>query len=338
MRMLLPVLLAGVVAMSSGCGKKDPASSAAAGTITLNYANFPPSSTFPCIQMEHWRTEVEKRSAGKVKVNTYPGGTLLGAKDIFDGVIAGTADIGNFAMSYQPGRFPVSEAMDLPHFFADAKTSSRILAQLIASFKPAEFAQVKVLTVFTCPPALVMSTKEVKTLADLKNLPLRSSGTGAEVMKRLGAAPVAMPQSDVPDALQKGVVKGNVSSGEVLKDMNYASYCPFVFKTDLCVTSFAVVMNKAKYDALPAEVKTILDALYSEQAEWTGTYVDQHVQEAIAWSKEQHKLTVNEPSAEDRAALRATSQPLIEEYISRVTAKGIDGKAVIGFIQGKMAQ
>jgi len=337
MKRLMPVLLASVIAVLSGCGKKEQ-TAATAGTVTLNYANFPPASTFPCVQMEHWKTEVEKRTAGKVKVNTYPGGTLLGAKDIFDGVIAGTADIGNFAMSYQPGRFPVAEGMDLPHFFTDAKTASRILADLIATFKPAEFEKVQVLTVFTCPPAVVMSTKEIKTLADLKNLQVRSSGTGAEVMKRLGAAPVAMPQSDVPDALQKGVVKGNVSSGEVLKDMNYASYCPFVFKSDLCVTSFAVVMNKAKYDALPADVKGVLAALYREQAEWTGAYVDQHVQEAIVWSKETHKLTVNEPSVEDRATLRATAQPLIEDYIARVTAKGIDGKAVIAFIQGKLAK
>jgi TRAP-type C4-dicarboxylate transport system substrate-binding protein len=337
MKILMSLLLSSSVLLVAGCGKQAPAA-ASAGTLTLNYANFPPASTFPCVQMEHWKSEVEKRTGGKVKVNTYPGGTLLGAKDIFDGVIAGTADIGNFAMSYQPGRFPVSEAMDLPHFFADAKTSSRILADLIATFKPLEFAQVKVLTVFTCPPAVVMSTKEVKTLADLKNLPLRSSGTGAELMKRLGAAPVAMPQSDVPDALQKGVVKGNVSSGEVLKDMNYAAYCPFVFKTDLCVTSFAVIMNKAKYDALPAEVKRVLDALYLEQAEWTGSYVDQHVQEALSWAKEQHKLAVSEPSAEDRAALRATAQPLIEEYVTRATAKGVDAQAVIAFIRGKMAK
>lgn len=342
MKLLMPALLAALSAVLTGCGKKEQAAPSpaapAATAITLNYANFPPASTFPCVQMERWKAEVEKRTGGKVKVNTYPGGTLLGAKDIFDGVIAGTADIGNFAMSYQPGRFPVSEAMDLPHFFADAKTASGILADLIADEKPAEFEKVKVLTVFTCPPAVVMSTKEVKTLADLKNMPLRSSGTGAEVMKRLGASPVAMPQSDVPDALQKGVVKGNVSSGEVLKDMNYAAYCPFVFKTDLCVISFAVVMNKAKYDALPADVKQVLDGLYREQAEWTGAYVDQHVQEAFAWAKEQRKLTVNEPSAADREALRATAQPLIEDYIARVTAKGVDGKKIIGFIQARQAK
>jgi len=59
--------------------------------IKLTYANFPPAPTFPCVQMERWKTEVEKRTAGKVAVQTFPGGTLLPAKNIFDGVMAGTA-------------------------------------------------------------------------------------------------------------------------------------------------------------------------------------------------------------------------------------------------------
>ena len=54
--------------------------SAIAGPIKLNYANFPPAPTFPCVQMERWKKEVEKRTNGKVVVNTYPGGTLLGPK------------------------------------------------------------------------------------------------------------------------------------------------------------------------------------------------------------------------------------------------------------------
>jgi TRAP-type C4-dicarboxylate transport system substrate-binding protein len=151
-------------------------------------------------------------------------------------------------------------------------------------------------------------------------------------MKRLGALPVAMPQSDVPDALQKGVVQGNVSSAEVLKDMNYAAYCPRVFKTDLCVISFAVVMNRSAYEALPADVKAVFDNLYREQAEWTGRYVDGHAEEAIAWARTNRNLTVTVPDEADTATLRATAQPLIDDYVSRMAAKGIDGRAVIDFI------
>ena len=71
--------------------------------IKLTYANFPPATTFPCVQMEEWKKEVEKRTGGKVAVQTFPGSTLLNPKNMFEGVISGTADIGCLAMSYQPG-------------------------------------------------------------------------------------------------------------------------------------------------------------------------------------------------------------------------------------------
>ncbi len=49
--------------------------SATAGAIKLTYANFPPAPTFPCVQMERWKTEVEKRTNGAVAIQTFPGGT-----------------------------------------------------------------------------------------------------------------------------------------------------------------------------------------------------------------------------------------------------------------------
>ena len=178
--------------------------------------------------MERWAKEVEKRTTGKVKVQTFPGGTLLPAKNIFDGVISGMADIGNFAMSYQPGRFPVSEAIDLPVGFANARVASLVLFDLIEKYNAKEFEKVKVLTLFTCPPADLMTSKPVKSLKDLKGMEIRISGTSVDVLKNVGGSGIAMPQSDTPEALQKGVVKGNVSSMEVLKDFNYAAYTPYV--------------------------------------------------------------------------------------------------------------
>ena len=172
----------------------------------------------------------------------------------------------------------------------------------------------------------------------MKGMALRSSGTVLEAMRLLGAAPVAMPQSDVPDALQKGVVKGLVSSAEVLKDMNYASYCNQVMAMRLPVTSFAVVMNKARYDALPEDVRAVLDGLYAEQSAWTGEYVDQHAEEALAWAKETHKVVVSEPSAEDYARLQELFAPLFDDYVNRVKSKGIDGQKVLDFIRSHPAR
>jgi len=297
--------------------------------IKLTYANFPPAPTFPCVQMERWAKEVEQRTQGKVKVQTFPGGTLLAAKNIFDGVMSGSADIGNFAMSYQPGRFPVSEAIDLPLGFTSAKAASLTLYDLIDKYKPKEFEGVKILTLFTCPPANIMTRTPVKSLADLKGMELRVGGTQADIIKRLGGIPVAMPQSDTPEALQKGVVKGHVSSMEVLKDFNYAAYTANATITNLWVVSFGVVMNKDKWASLPADVKKVFDDLSQEQALWTGRYVDDHVLEAVKWSKEKYNLQMFELPAKEQAEVPKLLAPMVDEYVKKVTAAGLPGEQII---------
>jgi TRAP-type C4-dicarboxylate transport system substrate-binding protein len=280
--------------------------------------------------MERWAKEVEKRTNGKVKVQTFPGGTLLPAKNIFDGVMSGMADIGNFAMSYQPGRFPISEAVDLPVSFSNAKVSSLVLYDLIEKYNAKEFEKVKIITLFTCPPANLMTSKPVKSLKDLKGMEIRVAGTSVDVLKNMGGSPIAMPQSDTPEALQKGVVKGNFSSMEVLKDFNYAAYTPYVTIVNLQVISFAVVMNKDKWNSLPADVKKIFDDMSREQALWTGTYVDDHVKEALDWSKQKHKdFQIFTLPAPDRAEIPKMMKPIIDAYIKKVNALGLPGDQII---------
>jgi len=297
--------------------------------IKLTYANFPPATTFPCVQMEEWKKEAEKRTGGKVAVQTFPGSTLLNPKNMFEGVISGTADIGCLAMSYQPGRFPISEAIDQPVGFSSAKAASLALYDLIEKYNPKEFEQVKIITLFTCPPANIMTIKPVKSLKDLKGLELRVGGTQADIIKNLGGIPVAMPQSDTPEALQKGTVKGHVSSMEVLKDFNYAAYTPNATIANLWVVTFAVVMNKDKWNSLPADVKEKIDGMRKEWAEWTGKYVDNHVLEALKWSKEKYNLQIWELSAAERTEVPKLIKPLIDGYIERVTKAGLAGNQIM---------
>lgn len=330
--------LVGIVALAAmvlvvGC-KRESAGGGQAGTVTLTYANFPPATTFPCVQMEEWKTQIEKRTGGKLAIKTFPGGTLLNAKNMFDGVESGLADIGCFAMSYQPGRFPVSEAADLPLGFASSKVASLTLFDLIAKHNPKEFEKVKIVTMFTCPPVNFMTSKPVKTVADLKGMQLRAAGTAVDAVKPLGVTPVAMPQSDVPDAIQKGVVTGVVSSLEVLKDMNYAAYCNYSTKNaNLNVVTFAVVMNKKKWESLSDEAKKAIDELGREHARWTGEYVDGHVAEALAWAKEKSKHESVELSAADQQQILAALEPMIEAYVKKVTAAGLNGQQILADVK-----
>lgn len=297
---------------------------AIAAPIKLNYANFPPAPTFPCVQMERWKTEVEKRTNGAVEIKTFPGSTLLDAKNMMDGVIAGQADIGCLCMAYQPGRFMVTNALALPVGFPDATSASLALWDIYSKYKPKAFEKVKVLTMFTCAPANIYAKKPLNTLEDLKGLELRASGGVAEYLKALGATPVGMPQSDTPEALQKGVVQGAASSLETLMDFKYAELCKYVMMVNGPVYPFSVVMNLDKWNSLPQDVKDVMDGLAVEQAFWTGNYMDNHVDESVAWSKKNHNIEVTELSEETLAELEKLVSPITDKWVSSAKEKGIN--------------
>lgn len=300
-----------------------------AGQIKLSYANFPPAPTFPCVQMERWKTEVEKRTNNKVLVNTFPGGTLLDAKNMMDGVIAGTADIGCLSMAYQPGRFMVTNATGLPIGFPDATVASLVLWDLFKKYNPQEFSQVKVLTMFASAPANIYAKVPVKSLDDMKGLQLRASGGAAAVIKALGGVPVGMPQSETPEALQKGVVKGAFSSLETLMDFKYAELCKYVTVINGPIYPFAVVMNMAKWNSLPKDVRKVMEDMGTEQSEWTGKYMDGHVEKSIEWSKKNHSVEITQLSKADLASWNKLLEPIIGKWIEDAKAKGLPAEEIV---------
>ncbi|SDT84984.1 TRAP transporter substrate-binding protein [Desulfobacula phenolica] len=300
-----------------------------AKTTSLNYANFPPAPTFPCIQMERWKTQVEERTHGAVAINTFPGGTLLGAKDMMDGVINGQADIGCICMAYQPGRFTTTNATSLPLGIPDAKTGSLVLLDLYNKYQPRAFEKVKVLTMFVSAPANIMSKYPVKTLSDLKGLDLRASGGAAQILKSWGANQIGMPMSATPEALQKGVVNGLFSSLEVMKDLKFAEICRNVTMTNTVIYPFAVIMNKNKWNALPEDVKKIMDGLVREQSAWTGEYMDNHVEESINWSKQTYDINVINLSDAEKTEWDNKLAPIIENWIDDANKKNLPGDQIV---------
>lgn len=295
----------------------------------LSYANFPPAPTFPCVQMERWKKEVEKRTHGKVVVNTYPGGTLLGAKNMMDGVIAGQADIGCLCMAYQPGRFVLTNATSLPVGLPNAKVGSLVLWDLYKKYKPSAFAKVKVLTMFTTAPTNIMSKVPVKNLADIKGLDLRASGGAAQILGAWGANPVGMPMPATVEALQKGVVKGLFSSLETMKDFKFAELCRYVTMTNTVIYPFAVVMNMDSWNALPADVQKVLDDLGTEQAEWTGSYMDNHVNESIEWSKKNYNVEFIQLSKAEKTKWDKKLEFITDKWVKDAKEKGLPAEAIV---------
>lgn len=302
---------------------------AMAGPIKLKYANFPPAPTFPCVQMERWKKEVEKRTKGKVSIDTFPGGTLLKAKGMMDGVIAGVADIGCLCMAYQPGRFLITNAVSLPLGIPNATVGSLVLWDLYEKYKPQAFSKVKVLTMFTTAPSNIMSKIPIRKLEDIKGVPLRASGGAAEILKAWGANRVGMPMPQTPEALQKGVVKGLFSSLEVMKDFKFAEMCKYVTMTQVPVYPFAVVMNINSWNKLPKDVQKVMDDLRVEQARWTGEYMDNHVKEAMEWSVKEQGVEIITLPPEEMARWNKLLEPIVYNWVQKMMGKGIPAQQIV---------
>jgi TRAP-type C4-dicarboxylate transport system substrate-binding protein len=328
-RLQATLVLAVFAASAIFCG----AVSGTAAEINLTYANFPPKITFPSVQMERWADEVEKRTDGKVSVQTFPGGTLLGGKAMYQGVIDGQADIGCMSMAYYPGVFPVVSVLEVPMGFTKATTASLTLLDIYEKYKPAAFDKVKVLTMFTCAPTNLMCKVPVRSLDDMQGLEVRGAGGASIVLERLGATPVSMPMPETPEALQKGIVKGLLSSLEVLMDFNFAELCRHQTILNAQVYPFAVIMNMDSWNKLPDDVKQVFEDLKREQSLWTGRYMDEHVQKALEWSENKYDIDVYELSAEDKAEVRKRLAGMLEEWKERSSAKGVPVDKVVSDVK-----
>jgi TRAP-type transport system periplasmic protein len=76
-----------------------------------------------------------------------------------------------------------------------------------------------------------------------------------------------------------------------------------------------------------------------EQALWTGTYVDDHVKEALEWSKQKYKdFQVFELPKADYAEIPKLMQPIIDAYVKKVTASGLPGDQIVKDINALKAK
>lgn len=89
--------------------------------------------------MEKWKEELEKRINNRVKVELFPGGTLLTDKNMYDGVKNGVVEVGLSCLAYEPGRFPLLGISDLPSGFPNGRVASRVVYDLVREFPPEAF-------------------------------------------------------------------------------------------------------------------------------------------------------------------------------------------------------
>ncbi len=311
---------------------------ATAGTVKLTYSNFFPPTHIQSKLSEAWCKEVEKRTNGRVEVQYYAGQTLTKAKQTYDSVVEGIADIGFSVFAYTRGRFPVIGAIDLPFGYPSGVAATAVINEIYTKYKPKELNDTKVMYLHAHGPGFIHTRgTPVRKLADLKGLKIRSTGLSAEAVKALGGTPVPMPMPESYQSLQKGVVDGGAFPAESNKGWKlgevteYATYAYSAAYT----TSFFIVMNKGKWNKLRKKDRKIIEAINKEWSVKHGEAWDSSDAEGLRFFLNQGN-TVYGLDAKESARWKKAVEPLIKKYAKDLDKKGFNGKQIIQSVRNAL--
>jgi len=238
--------------------------------------------------------------------------------------------------SYQAGRFPVTEAFELPFMVRDSERASRGLWHYAMKNATAEYKGVKPILFHLHDGSLLHTVKkQVKTLEDFKGLKIRAPNRqSSKMVAALGATPVPMPLPQAAEALSKGVIDGAIIPWEVIPSMKFEEITKFhtdagAGEAQISNTAFIFAMNQAKYDSLPPELKKVIDANSGpEPSAWVGkVFVDDIIPGKK--SAEVRKNTFYSLPAEEVKRWEAATANVTEEWVKDMTAKGFDGKKLL---------
>src|SRR5476649_998042 len=119
MRLTLAVLVAAGFAAAPALAQDKP--------VELKFSHWVPA-THPIVKSsEEWAESIKKASGGAINITMYPAQQLGKAFDHYDMARDGIADIAYANPGYQPGRFPIIAAGELPFLIGNARGGSAAL-------------------------------------------------------------------------------------------------------------------------------------------------------------------------------------------------------------------
>lgn len=316
-----------------------PTTSPPAKVTELTYANFFPPTHWHVVLANEWAKEIGKRTNGTVKITQFPGGSLAAGPKIYDGVVQGIADIGMSVLSYTVGRFPVSELFDMPHGYPSGWVATMALNDYYTKFKPVEFKDVQVLYFHAHGPGMVLTTKKpVRKLEDMKGLVLRSTGVGAAIVQGLGASGYAAAQGEAYELMSKGTIDGSFTPLEVLKGWKQAEVVKYVTQCyDLGYTAgMFVVMNKGKFDALPADAKKAITDVSQEWIEKHARVWSAYDVAAVDYFKTFEGRELIPLAPDEMARWVKAAAPVKDKALADLKAKSLPADEYEGYINERV--
>ena len=290
---------------------------------------------------KEWAADIEKASNGTIKTAIFPSEQLGKAFDHYDMARDGIADVTYVNPGYQPGRFPIMGAGELPFLMSDAKGGSMGLDAWYRKYAEKEMKDVKFCLAFVhTPSSLHTRTKKVVVPDDIKGMKIRpADATIANFVTQLGGTNVQSSAPEVRDIIERGVADGVFFPAGSLVLFGVDKVTKFHIDAPMYVTTFVFVINKDKYSEMSErQKKAIDDNCNTEAASRVGEFWGKFEDAGIDKVKAQSGQDVYTLTPEQVALWKKASEPLIKTWGDGVRKTGVDPDAALAELKASLAK
>jgi TRAP-type C4-dicarboxylate transport system substrate-binding protein len=307
-------------------------------TFTFRFHTFMTSNSDTwALLCKPWMEKVTAESNGRIRFEGYPAMQLGGAPaQLYDQVKDGTVDFTWTLPGLTPGRFPRVEAFELPFIMNKPEATSKALWEYTQTHAADEFKDVHPIALHVSGPGVFHSrSKAILSTADLKGLKVRGpSRQVTKLLLALGATPVGMPLPAVADAILKGTIDAAVLPWQTVPAVRLQEltrfHSEFPAETGaLYTTVFLMAANKAKIDALPADLRRVINNNSGlATSAWCGktTASTDPIGRKSAADLGNSIATINRGEAD---AFANAAAHVSEEWVGEINKRGHDGKKLL---------
>ena len=296
-----------------------------------------PASNFHTENLVQFAADVDKATAGKLKITVHANASLFKANEIKRAVQGGQAQIGEVLLVNFENENPIYGADGIPFLASSYADSKRLYqAQKPALDRLLGAQGMKLLYTVAWPPQGIFSKKELASVADLRGIKWRAySPATAKIAELIGAQPVTIQAAELSQALATGVVESYMSSGSTGYDSKSYESIKYFYDTQAWLPKNAVIVNKKAFDALDPATQAALSkaALDAEVRGWKLS------EEKNEWYKKalaEKGMKIMTPPAKLVADMKQVGTIMLADWQKK---SGSDGEAIVaGFKKSATAK
>jgi len=286
---------------------------------------------------EHFKQQLEKRTKGRVKVEIFANSTLYKDKEELEALQMGSVQmLAPVAGKFGPAGVKEFEVFDLPYIFPNEEALHRVTRGPIgvSLLKKLEPRGMVGLSYWDAGFRVLSSNKPIRTPEDARGQKIRinSSKVNQAIIKAIGGLPQTMAFSEVYQALQTGVVDGADGNLSNLYTQKQYEVQKNITLTRHTYSGYVVVMNKAFWEKLPADVKTDVTAAMKDASDFNDKVAEEDENKSLSAIKASGKSTIHTLTADEKARWVKALMPVQDELAPRI------GKELISAIRKETGQ